>query len=690
MYKKEIQINNKKIVIEIGQLAKQANSSVLLSIGATTVLSTIVISKEPTKEYSILPLLVDYRERHYAAGKIPGGFFKREGRPRERETFISRLIDRSIRPLIPIECDREIQVNTLVLSCDGENDTDVAALISTFIALLISEVPQKKIVSGIKVSKIGDEFVVCPSFVQQEKAELNLIIVGDGNEITMLDLNADEADEETIMKAISHSQGYLRKLCEFEEEIKNDFLPKKLEFSFEETIRNNIDGILSLYDENLLSIFRAETKNERQKIITEITSNFLEKISQETEQNKRIALLLFEKKFKEKLRNHILENKIRFDKRSYDQIRPISCQVGVLPRSHGSAIFTRGETQALVTTTLGTFQDMQIVDGLEGEGRERFLFHYNFPGFATGEIKPDRAPSRREIGHGLLARKSLFPVLPKEDDFPYTVRIVSDILESNGSSSMASVCGGSLSLFDAGVPVKSAVAGVALGLIKNSQNYAILSDIIGLEDQIGDMDLKIAGTFNGINAIQLDLKIPGINLELLSEAFLRAKKNRIEILKIMKEVIPLPRSDVSNEAPRIKIINIPVEKIGEVIGPAGKNIKQIIEQTNTKIEIQTDGKTFIAGPTKESVEMAEEAIKPFIEELIVGKVYKGKVKRVTDWGAFVEIFPGKEGLLHISQIANFRIKNIKDFVNVGDEIFVKVIEIEPSGRFFLSRKGVAK
>ncbi len=690
--RKELELGNKKIIIESGEIARQANGSVIVRIGETSIFATAVISEDPIPEeedIDYLPLNVEYRERTYASGKIPGGFFKREGRPKEQEILISRVVDRSIRPLFPKNINHKIQVSILVLSSDGENDSDAISVFGASTALCISEIPFYGPIGCVKVALVGDKFVINPSYEEQFKSSLNLIVSGTEEKIFMIEVKANEVSEEKIISAIEFAKPYLSKLCDIQKElVKQIGRPKILleEKKIQQEIFLEVEKFLKPKISNITSL---KEKSERGKItkelLKEITSELKQKFADDKKIEKQIKLS-FEEIFRTEIRKFIIENKRRLDGRTFDEIREVSCKVSFLPRIHGSALFTRGNTQSLVTVTLGTFKDMQVMEELEGEYKERFLFHYNFPGFATGEVKPDRSPSRREIGHGALAKKSLYPVLPKEEDFPYTIRIVSDILESNGSSSMASVCGGSLALFDAGVPIRAAVAGVALGLIKEGNNHLILTDIMGLEDHIGDMDFKVAGTKEGITAIQLDLKIDGITTDFISEVLNKAKVAREKILDIMNKTIDKPRESLSIYAPQIRILQIPQTKIGDLIGSGGKNIRQIIEETSTTIDIEEDGKVFISGTDSDNVELAKQMIEYYTADVEVGKIYNGKVTRIVDFGAFVEILPGKEGLVHISQLADYRVKKVQDVVKEGDNILVKVIEIDTQGRIVLSRK----
>lgn len=692
MEKIKIKIKDNEVEIETGNMAKQANGAVLVKSGGTAVLATVSMGKDPLTEeerkYDMLPLTVDYRERTYAVGKIPGGFFKREGRPKEKETLVSRFIDRSIRPLFPRGFDHKIQVSVLVLSCDGENDTEIPALIGTSAALTISDIPFNGPIGAVRVGKLKDNFVINPRHSEQQTSGMDLIIVGGRDSIIMMELGADEEQEEDIIKAIEIGQGEFSGICEAQTELKNRVGKTKIEFHEKEYDREFVNKTKSALSDKIAGLFNLKDKSDINDKIDELKKEIRKKFI--TDHSEMDINSMFDNTLKNGIRQSILENKIRVDGRKKNDIRNISCSVGVLPRAHGSALFTRGQTQSLVAVTLGTPKERQVMEELEGEYKERFLFHYNFPGFATGEVRPERGTSRREIGHGALAKRAISAILPSEQEFPYTLRLVSDILESNGSSSMASVCGGSLALFDAGVPVKSNVAGIAMGLIKENDEYIILTDIAGLEDHFGDMDFKIAGTKKGITALQLDLKISGINVKLINEVFVQAKTARLTILDKMSEVIAEPRKELSSYAPKMIILQIPQTKIGELIGPGGKNIKRIIEETGTKIDIEDSGQVFISAESSESIERARQMVEYCAAEVEIGKTYKGRATRVTPFGVFVEVMPGKEGLVHISQLAEHHVKKVEDVVKEGDEVTVKVTDIDNQGRVVLSRKAALK
>ncbi|MFQ3675660.1 MAG: polyribonucleotide nucleotidyltransferase, partial [Endomicrobiia bacterium] len=609
------------------------------------------------------------------------------------EIHISRLIDRTLRPLFFKETNRDIQITALVLSFDFENDPSILAVLGCSAALMISEIPFLGPISCFRLGKINGEYIVNPTLQEIDVSEFDFVVSFKDDKVLMIELESKELLEEEVLKSIEYLQNFVKQFVEVQNELKvlsgKQKIVYKQEYDLDKLVEENFEDIshkvieiIRITDKekrdteykNLLKLIKISDKHINQSIINDV-----EKIDKLKE---KVLFTIF----RDVARNEIVKKAFRPDGRGIDDLREIKCKVGVLPRTHGSALFQRGQTQSLVTVTLGTSSDMQIMDDLSGEYKENFLFHYNFPGFATGEVRPERGVSRRELGHGMLARKSLHPMLPKEDEFPYAMRVVSDILESNGSSSMASVCGGSLALFDAGVNLKSAVAGVAIGLVHNGKEYVVLTDIAGLEDHIGDMDFKVAGTTKGITAIQLDLKIHGIDLKIISESLDRAKNARLKILDIMNATISSPRKSVSKYAPKIKLIQIPQEKIGGLIGPGGKNIKQIIEQTQTKIDIDDTGKVFISAENEEMLNTAVERIEMHTKDVEEGKIYKGKVVKIAEYGAFVELLPGKTGLLHISQISESRIQDINSVLKEGDEIFVKVLEVGPDGKYSLSRK----
>ena len=685
----KIDLNGKIISIETGKIAKQAAGSVMVSCEETVVLVTAVSSNEPREGIDFFPLMVDYEEKFYAAGKIPGGFFKREGRPSKNAILTSRLIDRPLRPLFPKEYRNDVQVIATVLSYDQKNLPDILAMIGASAALWISDIPFQCPIGAVRIGLIENEFIVNPGPQELENAELNLIIAGTKDSIIMMEGESKEVPEETILKALDIAQDAIKTIIEGQEQLADILGKSKIkeekQYSKTEELEDNCrKKIRDLYEKKIKEAVCINEKKEREDLLKDIFNHIIDKLSTE-ENNLPILKNAYEEICKEVIRNLIIQDKIRVDGRKLYEIRPISCETGMLPRVHGSALFTRGQTQALAVTTLGTIKDRQFIDTLEDDTLERFYLHYNFPPFSVGEVSPRRGQSRREIGHGALAEMALKAIIPSEEEFPYTIRIVSEILESNGSSSMASVCGGSLSLFDAGVPIKGPVAGVAMGLVKENENVEILTDILGLEDHYGDMDFKAAGTSQGITAIQMDLKIAGISKDTMQDVLQRSKEARLYILEKMNNVISKPKENLSAYAPKILVINIDPSKIGMVIGPSGKNIKKIIEITGASIDIKDDGEIFIAAIDEKSMSQARKMIEAMVREAKVGETYEGKVTRTTNFGAFVEIFPGKEGLVHISKLSRKRIGRVEDVVRVNDDILVKCIGIDDQGRVDLRR-----
>jgi polyribonucleotide nucleotidyltransferase len=682
------------VSFESGLVAKQANGAVIIRVGDNMVLSTAVAAKKPrTEPPEFVPLTVEYKERTYAAGKIPGGFFKREGKPREKEILAARFTDRSIRPLFPDYYNTETQVVSMVLSSDGEIDPDVLSINSASLALMISDIPFNGPVGAVRIAKIGNEYVINPTFEERKNAEIELVVAGTSDNILMVEGGGNQAPYAELLQAMKYAQTEIKKLCDMQKEFASKIAKPKFEVTIpviKEEIKNEIKNIEKDIRSFLESYPTKKQINEKlSNLKDELIIKFKEQFKDDNTIEYQVKTLVDDIVYKIS-RDIVLTRKIRIDGRKFDEIRKISIKVGYLPRTHGSALFTRGETQTIATTTLGTKEDQQILDELEGKTLDRFMLHYNFPGFSTGEVKPDKGPSRREIGHGNLAKRALLPLIPSEDEFPYTIRVVSDILESNGSSSMATVCGGSLSLFDAGVPMKAACAGIAMGLITDNDRYAILSDIAGLEDHFGDMDFKLAGTRKGINAFQMDVKLQsGIPIEILKEAIEQAVRGINYILDIMDKEISKPREKISDYAPRILKVPVSKDKIGLIIGTGGKTIKNIIEQSGATIDINdTDGYMFISGPNQQSIDTAKKMIDEITLDVELGKVYKGKVVDIRDFGAMIEILPGKVGLLHISEIDNKRIRKVEDVLKVGDIVEVKVIEIDELGRPRLSRKAL--
>ena len=685
----KIDLNGKIISIETGKIAKQAAGSVMVSCEETVVLVTAVSSNEPREGIDFFPLMVDYEEKFYAAGKIPGGFFKREGRPSKNAILTSRLIDRPLRPLFPQNYKNDVQVIATVLSYDQKNLPDILAMIGASAALWISDIPFQCPIGAVRIGLVENEFIINPGPQELENTQLNLIIAGTKDSIIMMEGESKEVPEETILKALDIAQDAIKTIIEGQEQLADILGKSKIkeekQYSKTEELEDNFrKKIRDLYEKKIREAVCINEKKEREDLLKDILNQIIDKLSTEVG-NLPLLKNAYDEICKEAVRNLIIQDKIRVDGRKLYEIRPISCETGMLPRVHGSALFTRGQTQALAVTTLGTIKDRQFIDTLEDDTSERFYLHYNFPPFSVGEVSPRRGQSRREIGHGALAEMALKAIIPSEEEFPYTIRIVSEILESNGSSSMASVCGGSLSLFDAGVPIKGSVAGVAMGLVKEGENIEILTDILGLEDHYGDMDFKAAGTSQGITAIQMDLKIAGISKDTMQDVLQRSKEARLYILEKMNNVISKPKENLSAYAPKILVINIDPSKIGMVIGPSGKNIKKIIEITGASIDIKDDGEIFIAAIDEKSMSQARKMIEAMVREAKVGETYEGKVTRTTNFGAFVEIFPGKEGLVHISKLSRKRIGRVEDVVRVNDDILVKCIGIDDQGRVDLRR-----
>lgn len=680
------EVGGKNLSIETGKVAKQAHGAAMVRLGDTMILATAVEAKPIDEEQDFFPLLVDYREKAYAAGKIPGGFFKREGRPSEKETVSARLIDRTLRPLFPEGYFNEVQIMVMVLSADQEHDADVLGLIGASVALSISEIPFYQPIGAVRLGRLNGEFIVNPTFSELEASDMNLVVAGTKDFVNMVEGECREVSEQELLSALEVGHQQIKLIIQLQEELKAKVGKSKPEVDLPAMEPELVEAASTLGLEKIKEANRTTDKKEREEklenLLDSITLELLEKFP---ESEKKIKSILSDLEKKD-MRQMILSEGRRIDGRPINQVRPITCEVSILPRTHGSALFSRGQTQCLAVTTLGTKIDEQRVDDLEGESTKSYMLHYNFPPFSVGEVKPVRGPGRREIGHGALAERAIQPVIPGEEIFPYTVRIVSDILESNGSSSMATVCGGTLSLMDAGVPIKSPVAGIAMGLIKENDRYAILTDILGVEDHLGDMDFKVTGTRQGITAFQMDVKISGVDLRLLDEALSRAKEARLHILDIMEQTIAKPRPELSAYAPRIIILKVKPDKIGEIIGPGGKMIRSIIEQTGAKIDIEDDGSVFIASTDQKAGELAQKIILQLIEEPEIGKEYLGKVKRITNFGAFVEILPGQDGLLHISELDNKRIKQVEDVLSVGDEVKVKIIGIDSEGKIRLSRK----
>ena len=682
----ETEVAGRKLVIESGKAAQQANGSVMIRYGDTVLLVTATASKEPREGVDFLPLTVDYEERLYAVGKIPGGFIKREGKPSEKAILSARLVDRPLRPLFPKGFRNDVQVIATVLSVDQDNTPDVAAINGASCALCISDIPFEGPVGAVSVGLIDGKYVINPTVAESEKSRLRLVVAGTKDAVLMVEAGADEVTEEEMLEAILFGHEEIKKIVEFQEEIVKQIGKPKMEVQVEEVDPELESAVREYATDKILQAIRIYDKQEREALIDEINEETIQHF-QETypESEKIIANILYDI-LKEEVRKMITYEGIRPDGRKHDEIRPISCEVGILPRTHGSGLFTRGQTQVLTVATLGALGDVQILDGLGIEESKRYMHHYNFPPYSTGETKVLRGPGRREIGHGALAERALEPMIPSEEEFPYTIRLVSEVLSSNGSTSMASVCGSTLALMDAGVPIKAPVSGVAMGLIKQDDKVTILTDIQGMEDFLGDMDFKVAGTKNGITAIQMDIKIKGIDGEILKVALQRAKEGRLFILDKMLSVISEPRKELSPYAPRIYTVTVDPEKIRDIIGPGGKTINKIIAETHTKIDIEDDGKVYIAAPDEAMGKKAVEIIDKLTRDVEVGGIYLGKILRITNFGAFAEILPGKEGLIHISKLSKDRVKRVEDVVKVGDEILVKVTDIDKQGRINLSHK----
>lgn len=680
-------IGNEELIIQTGKFAKQADGAVTVQYGGTVVLVTAVVSNQPREGVDFLPLTVEYQEKTYAAGKIPGGFFKREGRPSEKEILTARLIDRPLRPLFPDGFINEIQIMGLVLSHDGKYDADVLAMIGASAALCISQIPFSGPTASVRVCRIGSEFVVNPTYSENEQSALEVVISGNRGGIIMIEAGAREASDELLLDALKIGFDELQKIIDIQEELISQCGRKKQEFAVYSVKAELEKQIGQIASDRISQICTLADKDKRQEEMDafskQLCDEMLKKDLGYTGADIKAVLVKIENDL---VRKNIIEKGVRVDGRGFKDIRLITCEVGVLPRTHGSGLFTRGQTQSLSVATLGTSEDEQMIDALQGEMFKSFMLHYSFPPFSVGEVKPVRGPGRREIGHGALAEKALRPVMPSKEEFPYTVRVVSEILESNGSSSMATVCAGTLALMDAGVPIKAPVSGIAMGLVKKGEKIAILTDIIGLEDHFGDMDFKVTGTKQGITALQMDLKIKGITIDLIKNILSQANQARAVVLDKIVEVISVPRKELSEFAPRITTFKIDTSKIGTVIGPGGKVIKKIIEETGVTINIEDDGTVNIASNDSEASEKAVQIIKGLTSEPEIGKVYKAKITRMMPFGAFCEFLPGKEGLIHVSELDEKFVKRPEDVVSTGDEVVVKIIEIDNQGRVNLSRK----
>jgi len=690
LQKREIQIGSRHISVETGKLAKQADGSVLVRSGDTVVLVTACHAASAREGIDFLPLTVDYREYTYASGRIPGGFFKREGKPSEKEVLTSRLIDRPIRPLFSSGWRYETQIIALLLSADTENDADVLAITGASAALALSEIPLEKTIAGVRVGMIDGNYIINPTFEERKQSALDLVVAGSKDGIVMVEAGAKEISEAQVVGALEAAHAAIKQIVAAIDDLKAAAGKKKLAVDakpIDHAFYREVEEKAYL---PLAEAMRIRDKLENYTSVDAVFDELIGTIPEEETERRSTAKSIFHELKEKVLRDEVLQRGVRLDGRKFDEIRPIWSEAGVLPRTHGSIVFTRGETQALVTCTLGTADDEQKVEHVSGEFYKRFMLHYNFPPFSVGEVQFLRGPGRREVGHGALAERALGSVVPSEEKFAYTVRLVSDILESNGSSSMASVCGGSMAMMDAGVPIKAPVAGIAMGLImdEKSGKWAVLSDIAGAEDHYGDMDFKVAGTAQGITALQMDIKVTGITSEIMAKALEQARAGRLHILGEMAKTISEPRKAMSMFAPRIVTIKIPVDKIRDVIGPGGKTIRSIIERTGVKIDVEDDGRVNVASADGESAQKAIGIIQELTATPELNKTYMGKVQRITDFGAFVEIMPGTDGLLHVSEIANHRVKDVRDELKEGQQILVKVINIDPTGKIRLSRKAL--
>jgi polyribonucleotide nucleotidyltransferase len=689
-YSTTLELGGRQLSLETGKVAKQANAAVVVRYGDTVVLCTATMSS-PREGIDFFPLLVDYEERMYAIGKIPGSFFRREGRPAEGAVLASRLIDRAIRPLFPEGFYNDVQVVATVMSVDHDNAPEIAAMIGASAALMISDIPFNGPIGGVRVGRVDGKYVINPTAEQMEMSDIDLTVAGTADAINMVEAGADEVSEEVMLEAMMFGHEEIKRIVAKINEMREAVGVAKMEVTPPQPEPALVEWVGDTITERLVSAIKDEDKQNREGQIAlvreQLMQEYIEQFGEEAyEANRKELDRIFEDLLKAQVRRLITVEHIRPDGRALDEIRPIWCETGFLPRAHGTGIFTRGQTQVCTVCTLGLKSDEQVIDTLSDDDRKRYIHHYNFPGFSVGETRPSRSPGRREIGHGALAERALLPVIPSEEEFPYTLRLVSEVLESNGSSSQASVCGSTLALMDAGVPIKRPVAGIAMGLITYDDKFAILTDIQGFEDHYGDMDFKVAGTSVGITALQMDIKITGVTREILAQALEQAHHGRMFILEKMLETISAPRSDLSPWAPRIQTLQIPVDKIRDVIGPGGKMIRRIIEETGVQIDVEDDGRVFVASTDQAGSNKAVDWIRSLTADVEVGQVYTGKVTRIMNFGAFVEILPGKEGMIHISKLTHERVAKVEDVVNIGDEVTVKVIEIDNMGRINLSRK----
>ena len=688
MHSYSMQLGGRTLTIEAGKIAKQANGSVMVRYGDTVIVVAVTGTKVPREGVDFFPLTVDFEEKMYAVGKIPGGFIKREGRPSETAILTSRLIDRPIRPMFPDGYHNDVQIVATAVSVDQDNPPDMAAMIGASCALSISDIPFDGPIAGVRIGLINGEFIVNPNVEQTKLSELSLGVAGTKDAILMVEAGAKEVSEEVMLDAIWFAHDVIKDIVAFQEKIQAEIGKQKMEVPVYVPPVEIVEDIKAYGAEKLKAALMDSDKLRREEMVSQVKKEIAEVFNEKYPENGKDVAYVTQKLIKTVVRRTISVDKIRPDGRQLDEVRPVTCEVGLLPRPHGSSLFTRGQTQILNVLALAPLREVQIIDGIGVEETKRYIHHYNFPPYSVGETKPLRSPGRSEIGHGALAERALLPVIPSEEEFPYAIRLVSEVLESNGSSSMGSVCGSTLSLMNAGVPIKAPVSGVAMGLVKDGDYFTILTDIQGLEDALGDMDFKVAGTEKGITAIQMDIKIDGINKEIFQQALAQAKKGRAFILDKMLEAISEPRKDLSPYAPKITTITVNPDKIRDIIGPGGKMIKKIVEETGAKIDVDDSGKVFVAAVNSESAQKAIAMIEGIVAVAEVGKVYTGKVTRLMNFGAFVEILPGKEGLVHISQLSTERVEKVEDVVSVGDEIAVKVVEIDQKGRINLSRKAV--
>jgi polyribonucleotide nucleotidyltransferase len=677
------------LTFEIGKLAKLANGSVMVRYGDTAILSTVTASKEP-KDLDFFPLTVNYEERLYAVGKIPGGFIKREGRPSEKAVLASRLIDRPLRPLFADGFRNEIHVVSTVMSVDQDCTPEMAAMVGSSLALMISDIPFNGPIAGVNVGRIDGEFIINPTLKQSEQSDIQLTVAGTKHGINMVEAGAKEVPEETMLEAIMFGHEEIKRLIAFQEEIAAELGKVKMEIILREVDADVKEAVIAFAKNDMVQAIQVEEKQARQEAISLVKEKTVEQFAEQFADKMKDVKEVLDKIVKDEVRRLITHEKIRPDGRKINEVRPVASEIGLLPRTHGSGLFTRGQTQALSVCTLGALGDVQILDGLGVEESKRFMHHYNFPPFSVGEARAPRPPGRREIGHGALGERALEPVIPSEEEFPYTIRLVSEVLESNGSSSQASICGSTLAMMDAGVPIKAPVSGIAMGLVKDGDHVTVLTDIQGMEDHLGDMDFKVAGTEKGITALQMDIKIDQLTKEILAEALEQAKEGRMFIMSKMLEAIAEPKKELSQFAPKIKTIRINPDKIRDVIGPSGKIINKIIDETGVKIDIEQDGRVFIGSTDVEMIAKAQKLIEDIVREVVVGETYLGTVKRIEKFGAFIEIFAGKDGLCHISQLAEERVEKVEDVIALGDQIMVKVTEVDNQGRVNLSRKVLLK